>query len=279
MGGIFIQTVIVPSLLITSTAIRADSEFKQYQQFAIPEARQGIAVDKDHFYAVDNRAIAKYRKNSGELINIWRDSSGFLSHLNSAAAIDGKLYAAHSNLPHRPSTNTIEIWDTKTMKHIQSKRLKNSGTGYFNWLDFHHGLWWGTMADYSESCTIRKPASGCTNNTTLLALDRSWNVLRRWTFPEKLREEFGGMSNSGGSWGPDGMLYLSGHDLPKIYQIKIPDADYELEWVGTHYLEIRGQGIAWDRHQKNVLFGIYRATAEDIARGTSNKVVVFKFNQ
>lgn len=275
---IFIQAFIFASLLTTSTALLAGSEFKQTQQFTIPEARQGVAVDKDYFYAVDNRSIAKYRKNSGELIKIWRDSSGLLMHLNSAVAIDGKLYAAHSNWPHRPSINTIEIWDAKTLKHIQSQPLENAGTRYFNWLDFHHGLWWGTLADYSGSCAIPEPASGCKNNTTLLAFDRAWKVLERWTFPEKLQKEFGAMSNSGGSWGPDGMLYLTGHDLPKIYQLKTPDSGFELEWMGTHDIEIRGQGIAWDRHQKNVLFGIYRATAEEIVRGTGNQVIVFKIN-
>ena len=30
------------------------------------------------------------------------------------------------------------------------------------------------------------------------------------------------MSNSGGSWGPDGFLYLTGHDPAEIYKMRLP---------------------------------------------------------
>jgi len=38
------------------------------QRFQIKEARQGVGVDADAFYAVDNTVIAKYDKKTGALI-------------------------------------------------------------------------------------------------------------------------------------------------------------------------------------------------------------------
>lgn len=84
------------------------------------------------------------------------------------------------------------------------------------------------------------------------------------------------MSNSGGSWGPDGFLYVTGHDLPEIYKIKIPKIGSVLEVVETIPLNIRGQGIAWDRYDKGILYGIIRATDEEEEQSIANKVVVFQ---
>ena len=55
------------------------------------------------------------------------------------------------------------------------------------------------------------------------------------------------MSNSGGSWGPDGFLYLTGHDLEEVYKVRLPTAGSTLELVTTIPMTVRGQGIAWDR--------------------------------
>lgn len=38
-------------------------------------------------------------------------------------------------------------------------------------------------------------------------------------------------------------------------------------------LNIRGQGIAWDRLSKGILYGMIRATSEEEAAGISKKVV------
>ena len=61
------------------------------------------------------------------------------------------------------------------------------------------------------------------------------------------------MSNSGGSLGPDGWLYITGHDASEAYLLKIPSAGSVVIWVATVSLpEIAGQEIAWDRSQTGV---------------------------
>jgi hypothetical protein len=41
-------------------------------------------------------------------------------------------------------------------------------------------------------------------------------------------------------------------------------------------MNIRGQGIAWDRSDRGVIYGIIRATAAERKEGASHKVTVFR---
>ena len=70
------------------------------------------------------------------------------------------------------------------------------------------------------------------------------------------------MSNSGGSWGPDGYLYCTGHDRPEVYVLKVPDKGSVLELAETVPLPILGQGIAWDRSRPGLLYGIRRKDSQ-----------------
>ena len=84
------------------------------------------------------------------------------------------------------------------------------------------------------------------------------------------------MSNSGGSWGPDGDLYLSGHDPAEVSRVRLPKMGSVLEVVDILPMNIRGQGIAWDRSKPGVIYGIIRATKKELEAGGSHKVTVFK---
>ena len=96
-----------------------------------------------------------------------------------------------------------------------------------------------------------------------------------WTLLEKFED----MSNSGGSWGPDGFLYLTGHDPAELYRVKLPTAGSVLELVDAIQMNIRGQGIAWDRTDPGSIYGIVRATGAEHAAGTGHKVRVFRMTE
>jgi len=49
-----------------------------------------------------------------------------------------------------------------------------------------------------------------------------------------------------------------------------------LELVDIIPMNVRGQGIAWDKSQPGVIYGIIRATAAEKAAGGQHKVTVFK---
>lgn len=112
----------------------------------------------------------------------------------------------------------------------------------------------------------------------MVKFDRDWQVLEGWIFPVELLDKFEEMSNSGGSWGPDGNLYLTGHDPAEVYKIRFPRAGSILRVEETIAANIRGQGIAWDRSRRGVLYGIIRAITQEEAQGITNKVVLFQTN-
>lgn len=232
--------------------------------FKAAEANQGVAVDANHFYAVDNQAIGKYDKKTGEFVAKWvGPKDGPIIHLDSGFVLDGKLYCAHSNYSQTPMTSSVEIWDTKTMKHIGTYSF-GIRWGSFTWLDRYNGYWWGGFANYDKKVGIGGTPYGNKYNTTMVQFDDSWQPRQAWILPNSILSKFEDMSNSGGSWGPDDRLYLSGHDPAEIYAMTLPEAGSILVLDEIIPLQIKGQGIAWDRTSPGMIYGINRPTKEVI---------------
>jgi hypothetical protein len=72
-------------------------------------------------------------------------------------------------------------------------------------------------------------------------------------------------TTSGGGWGPDGKLYLSGHDRPELYVLQLPTGGGVLDHLDTLGMEAEGQAIDWDESQPGVLYGITRRSQEILA--------------
>src|SRR5699024_554558 len=117
--------------------------------FSASAARQAVAVDNEYFYAIDNRTIEKYDKSSGQLVQVWTDTSGFIQHLNSGVIYDGKLYCAHSNYPKLPMKSSIEIFDVRNLEHIGSHSF-GIDVGSATWLDIYEGHWYVAFAHYER---------------------------------------------------------------------------------------------------------------------------------
>jgi len=249
---------------------------EQIGEFTVREANQGVGVDAGHFYAVDNYAIGKYDKSTGKLVKKWQgDKKGPILHLDSAMVMDGKLYAAHSNYPQWPMTSSIEIFDAESMEHIGTHSF-GIQWGSLTWADWHDGHWWMTFANYDRLLGPGKTPYGHKANTVMVKFTKDFQPVQSWTLPKAILDRFEDMSNSGGSWGPDGYLYLTGHDPAELYRMRLPKAGSVLELVDIIPMNIRGQGIAWDRSQPGVIYGIIRATAKERAGGGGHKVTVFK---
>jgi hypothetical protein len=249
---------------------------EQIGEFAAPEANQGVGVDARYFYAVDNHAIGKYEKTTGRLVKKWQgEKTGPILHLDSAMVMDGKLYAAHSNYPQWPMTSSLEIFDAGTLEHVGSHSF-GIQWGSLTWVDWYDGHWWMTFANYDRPFGPGKTPYGYKLNTIMVKYTKDFRVVEAWTLPKAILDRFEDMSNSGGSWGPDGSLYLSGHDPAEIYRMRLPKAGSVLELVEVIPMNIRGQGIAWDRSQPGVIFGIIRASSKERAAGGSHKVTAFR---
>lgn len=264
MHKLFSYSIVFVAALSSSSLFAEHPQrlFRELRSFKAAEAVQGIAVDEQFVYAVTNRAVGKYEKYTGKLVGTWESPKELgLQHLNSGVVVDGKLYSAHSNWPSEPLKNSIQIWDAKTLKHIGQRELKAS-KGAVTWIDRRDGHWWIAFAFYGEIDNIRR--------TTLTKFDDDWQQKQSWRFPDKVIERFAPYSNSGGAWGPDGLLYATGHDRAEMYALRVPDKGDVLELVDIVPAKIEGQGIAWDRSDLGIAYGIRRKTKEVVASRISH---------
>lgn len=257
--------------------VQAAPKLEQVAEFAIPEANQGVGIDKDHFYAVNDREIAKYDRKTGKLVKKWEGpKEGPIIHLDSALVMDGKIYAAHSNWPFWPMTSSLEIFDAATMEHVGTHSF-GIRYGSLTWVDWHDGHWWMGFANYDRLIGPNKTPYGHKVNTVVVKMTKDFQTVQMWTLPKVLLDKFEEMSNSGGSWGPDGFLYLTGHDPAELYRVRFPKAGSVLELADVIPMNIRGQGVAWDRANPGTIAGIIRATKAEREAGGKHKVTIFKF--
>jgi hypothetical protein len=266
---VLIATILsTPSLAQENTPSPESSEgrFEEIARFKSDMARQGIAADQDYFYAVTDQGIAKHEKTTGKLVTEWKGpKNGPIIHLDSAAVIEGRIYAAHSNYPQEPMTSSVEVWDAASMQHVGTHSF-GIMWGSLTWLDRHENAWWAVFANYSRVFGPRQHPYGNTYWTTLVKFDERWQWQEAWTFPETVLKRAEPMSISGGSWGTDGLLYVTGHDNPEVYAMRLPKMGSILEHVATYPIKGEGQGIAWDRSDPGVLWMISRPNKEAIAQ-------------
>jgi hypothetical protein len=250
-----ISSIIIIIFSLTDMTFSQSLRFEKLSEFDAPEARQGIAVDDKYVYVVGTQEIAKYDKTSFSKVKEWIGSEkGPIIHLDSGVILDGKLYCAHSNYPEVPMTSSIEIWDAATLEHIGNHSF-GIRWGSCTWIDRHEGFWYAAFAHYKKwEHLTGKDAKW----TTVVKFDEDWNELGAWVYPEEIVKRFNRMSNSGGSFGPDGYLYATGHDALEVYVMDFPKMGSVLEIVRIIPLEIFGQGIAWDRSEGNILYGIQK---------------------
>ena len=252
-------------LLLCSAAMAGDWKHEELRRFKAAEANQGVAVDGQHFYAITNHAIGKYRKDTGERVAAWDGGKGGkLKHLNAGVVLDGKLWCAHSNFPDLPEQSSVEIWDTETLQHTGEHRFENP-PGSLTWVDRRNGEWFACFAHYKGTSD---PAL-----SRVMKFDANWRPLATWTFPAKLIARFAGASSSGGAFGPGGHLFVTGHDATELYVLDVPEKDGELIWRDTIPISAAGQAFAWDPKEPGVLYSIQRKTKEVIVSRISSAPV------
>lgn len=219
---------------------------------------QGVAVDEKYFYAISNTIIIKCDKETGKVIATWqadRKEKAYehFTHLNSGTVVEGRLYCAHSRYSVDPNDGTVEIWNVEKegLKHEDTIHMPRKH-GSLTWIDRHSDhSWWMCYAVYGKKRN---------KNTKLVKYqyrDKKFIEDKSWFFPKEVVANWGDMSCSGGSWGPDGYLYTTGHDHSRAYVLEV-DKTNKLSYVRTEKdVGFFGQGIAWDRFSKKpVLWGI-----------------------
>ena len=230
------------------TLFASNPKLKSVQRFHAPQANQAAAADTKFFYAIGSRGITKYDRNTGEVV---AKSSGKAKHLNSGYFHQGKLLCAHSNFPTLPEQSEVLSLDPKTMRLTVYRDLGNPG-GSLTWVVQKKGSWWCNFAKYGKKNA----------ETFVIKYDNHWKEIARYTYPQKLINQLGKYSISGGIWVGE-ELWVTGHDDPFLFRLNLPKKGSELFYLGKIKVPFTGQGIAADP-ETGGLVGINRANKEII---------------
>lgn len=201
------------------------------REIPAPEANQAAAADERFFYAITNKVVAKYERESGVRVAV---STGEAEHLNSGFFREGKLYCAHSNYPKLPEKSEIKVLDVGSMELTTFHDFGNYG-GSLTWCLRKDERWWCHFARY-----------GLVNGESFLVeFDAEWKELRRFTWPKEVIGKIGLNSLSGAVWRGDSIL-ATGHDDPVLFRVRLPEEGTVLTFVETQKIPFTGQGIAVD---------------------------------
>jgi hypothetical protein len=213
------------------------------REYAAAEADQGVAVDARYFYAIDNTVIAKYRRDTGALVSRWTGpDDGLIRHLNSCIADAGRLWCANSNYSLTPHGSSVEIFDAASMRHVDSQSLGLTDEGSLTWFDHYRSGWIAGFAHYTGGGGV---AFKDHTFSSVVTFDSQWRRTGGWLFPAPVVERMAPDAASGGAIGPDGLLYILGHDRPEMYVLARPSMGPTLLHIATIDLQAEGQAFSF----------------------------------
>lgn len=224
--------------------------------FEVPEADQGVAADRRHFYAVDNTVVAKYDIESGALVTRWvGPANGLIRHMNSCLADGARIRCANSNYPATPMGSSIEVFDAATLAHVESHSLGLLDEGSLTWFDRFGDGWIAGFAHYDGNGGV-----AFKNHTfsSVVTFDAAWRRTGGWLLPATVLERMAPYAASGGAIGPDGWLYLSGHDRPELYAVARPAMGPTMIHLATVEVETEGQAFSWAQDGSRAIYTIDR---------------------
>lgn len=230
----------------------------EVRRLSAAEANQGAAADARSVYAIDNSRIARYDKASGRRLAEWRGDPARFPHINSCIVRRRELVCAASNYPARPMTSEALWFDAASLRLRRVRALPVS-EGSLTWLDWRDGGWWAGYANYDGKGGV----PGRDHRRTMVVRYSSAFALRAtYLFPAGVLARFAPRSTSGGAWGPGGLLYVTGHDRPELYAMRLPRSGSVLEHVATVRTPTGGQAFGWDPRSRDRLWSIDRASRE-----------------
>lgn len=221
-----------------------------------PEVGQGVAVDGTHVYAIGNFVIARYNRETGAREAVWRgERGGLIGHLNSCFVEGKELWCANSNHPRLPFANSVEIFDKVSLAHLRTIPLGIMDEGSLVWFDRLGSDWIVGLAQYNDETGL---AFKDNSFAGIQIHDERWRRVGGWALPPALVERMAPQAASGGAIGPDGLLYMMGHDLPEMYVLARPARGPYLIHVATIAIDAEGQAFDFDESRPGEVCAISR---------------------
>lgn len=228
-------------------------------QFDAPEADQGVVATGSFVYVIDNKRIGRFKKNSYRRDGRVTLSRGGIKHLNSCAlgGDDEHLWCANSNFPERPMASSVEVFARDTLRHVESYSLGITD-GSLVWFHPSEDGYLAGFAHYDGNGGIEGKSHRWTR---IVRLDADLQRRAGWMLPDSVLKRLAPSSASGGAVGPDGLLYITGHDRPEMYVLGKPERGPKLIHLATVEIAIHGQAFAWDPAQERVVWGVDRPSS------------------
>jgi hypothetical protein len=231
-------------------AMKGPTRLVEFRRFPAAEARQGVAVDAEHCYAIADAAIGKYRKSDGALVARWTAPAGSaIRHLNAGVVVEGRLYCAHSNFPLKPDQGSVEVFDVATLAPVDRHAFVDP-PGSLTWVVPYEDGWLACFAHYAPTSQVAR--------SRLVAYGRDWLPRREWSFAPEILAKFGRMSCSGGGVGPDGRVGVTGHDARELYVLHLPSGGGVAGLAAVLPFPGEGQAFAWDTTRPGEMAAISR---------------------
>jgi len=227
------------------------------ETFKCPDATQGVAADGKFFYGIGNQTIVKYTYK-GEAVARWQETDPeLIRHFDGGIVIDGFLYCSHSNYPEVPMASSVEVFDTRDLRHVQTISL-GIESGSCTWVVRGDDCWYLGFAHYDRSGggaggEVLKDASW----TQIVRYDNEWRRTQAWILPKGLVDQLRPNSISGCLY-VNGKFYCTGHDATQVFILEFPPYGMRMKLTGTIEIPFKGQGIALD--DEGFLWGIDRKT-------------------
>jgi hypothetical protein len=229
---------------------------KTVRVYDAAEATQGVAAGIAHFFAVDNSTLAKYEIRSGQRVDRWIGApNGAIRHMNSCLLDAGRLWCANSNYPETPMGSSIEVFDPISLEHVSSYSLGMRDEGSLTWFDRYRTGWIAGFSHYDKDGGV---AFKDHSFSSVVTFDREWRRTGGWLLPDSTLTRMAPYASSGGAIGPDGLLYLLGHDRPELYVVGRPSMGPVLTHIATIAIEAEGQAFSWAKNGQRVIYTIDR---------------------
>jgi hypothetical protein len=263
-GASLIAVVCVGLVRLPAQAPAADATESAVQQltgktlriYDAAEATQGVAAGIAHFFAVANSTIGKYEIRSGQLIERWAGApNGPIRHMNSCLIDGGRIWCANSNYPETPMGSSIEVFDPIAMEHVSTYSLGMRDEGSLTWFDRYRTGWIAAFSHYDNNGGVPFKDH---SYSSVVTFDREWRRTGGWLLPQSALARMAPYASSGGAIGPDGWLYLLGHDRPELYVVGRPSMGPVLTHIATIAIEAEGQAFSWAKNGQRVIYAIDR---------------------